>query len=43
MVWGIEAMVLEHPVSGRPLIAYSDVADGPMPRARAGTMGHAEA
>jgi iron complex transport system ATP-binding protein len=25
-VWGVEAAVLEHPVSGRPLIAYSDVA-----------------
>jgi iron complex transport system ATP-binding protein len=25
-VWGVEAAVLVHPVSGRPLIAYSDVA-----------------
>ena len=25
-VWGVEATVLEHPVSGRPLIAYSEVA-----------------
>jgi iron complex transport system ATP-binding protein len=25
-VWGVEAAVLEHPVSGRPIIAYSDVA-----------------
>ena len=38
-VWGVEAMVLEHPVSGRPLIAYSEVAgvelaDGAGQRAR---------
>jgi iron complex transport system ATP-binding protein len=25
-VWGVEAEILEHPVSGRPIIAYSDVA-----------------
>ncbi|WP_448006544.1 ABC transporter ATP-binding protein [Agromyces bauzanensis] len=31
-VWGVEASVLEHPVSGRPLIAYSEVADGRMSR-----------
>ncbi len=27
-VWGVEASVLEHPVSGRPLIAFSEVATG---------------
>ncbi len=26
-VWGVEAEVLEHPATGRPLIAYSEVAD----------------
>jgi iron complex transport system ATP-binding protein len=26
-VWGVEASVLEHPATGRPLIAYSEVAD----------------
>lgn len=26
-VWGVEAEVLEHPATGRPLIAYSQVAD----------------
>ena len=26
-VWGVEAEVLEHPSTGRPLIAYSEVAD----------------
>ncbi len=25
-VWGVEASVIEHPVTGRPLIAFSDVA-----------------
>ena len=25
-VWGVEADVLEHPATGRPLIAYSEVA-----------------
>ena len=25
-VWGVEASVLEHPATGRPIIAYSDVA-----------------
>jgi iron complex transport system ATP-binding protein len=25
-VWGVEAEVLEHPLNGRPIIAYSDVA-----------------
>ena len=24
-VWGVEASVLEHPASGRPLIAFSEV------------------
>jgi len=28
-VWGVEAEVLEHPSTGRPLIAYSEVADAP--------------
>jgi len=26
-VWGVEATVLEHPATGRPLIAYSEVAE----------------
>jgi len=26
-VWGVEATVLEHPTTGRPLIAYSEVAE----------------
>ena len=26
-VWGVEAAVLEHPATGRPLIAYSEVAE----------------
>lgn len=26
-VWGVEAEVLEHPATGRPLIAYSEVSD----------------
>ncbi|WP_136707586.1 ATP-binding cassette domain-containing protein [Agromyces sp. H66] len=34
-VWGVEASVLEHPVSGRPLIAYSEVAAERMSRAHA--------
>ena len=25
-VWGVEALVLEHPTTGRPLIAFSEVA-----------------
>ncbi|MDQ0893825.1 iron complex transport system ATP-binding protein [Agromyces ramosus] len=32
-VWGVEAIVLEHPDSGRPIIAFSDVASGPISRA----------
>ena len=28
-VWGVEAEVLEHPATGRPLIAYSEVSDAP--------------
>jgi iron complex transport system ATP-binding protein len=28
-VWGVDAEVLEHPSTGRPLIAYSAVAEGP--------------
>jgi iron complex transport system ATP-binding protein len=43
VVWGVEAAVLEHPVSGRPLIAYSDVAGDRMPRARPLTTGRTEA
>lgn len=42
-VWGVEAAVLEHPVSGRPLIAYSDVADERMPHARPVPTGRTEA
>lgn len=42
-VWGVEAMVLEHPSSGRPIIAYSDVASAPMPRAEAIPGGRVEA
>ena len=34
-VWGVEAEVLEHPASGRPLIAYSDVAGERMPQRHA--------
>ena len=35
-VWGVEAEVLEHPTTGRPLIAYSGVAvDRPVPAAPA--------
>ena len=30
-VWGVEASVLEHPTSGRPLIAFSEVAGAPRP------------
>ena len=33
-VWGVEADVLEHPSTGRPLIAYSEVADGVDRRSR---------
>ena len=43
VVWDIEAAVLEHPVSGRPLIAYSDVADERMPPARPVPTGRTEA
>jgi iron complex transport system ATP-binding protein len=46
-VWGVDAEVLEHPVTGRPLIAYSGVAgdrsDQRMPRARPVAAGHPEA
>lgn len=42
-VWGVEAAVLEHPVSGRPLIAYSDVAGERMPHARPIPMSRTEA
>ncbi|GAA4380149.1 ABC transporter ATP-binding protein [Agromyces bauzanensis] len=42
-VWGVEATVLEHPVSGRPLIAYSEVAGERMSRARAVATVDAEA
>jgi iron complex transport system ATP-binding protein len=37
-VWGVEAIVLEHPDSGRPIIAFSDVPNGPMSRADAGAV-----
>ena len=43
VVWGVEATVLEHPVSGRPLIAYSDVAGERMPQARPVTTSGTEA
>jgi iron complex transport system ATP-binding protein len=43
VVWGVEAVVLEHPVSGRPLIAYSDVAGDRMPQARPVTTSGTEA
>jgi iron complex transport system ATP-binding protein len=43
LVWGVEAAVLEHPVTGRPLIAYSDVADERMPYARPVPTGSTEA
>ncbi|MDQ0576999.1 ABC transporter ATP-binding protein [Agromyces albus] len=43
LVWGVEAAVLEHPVTGRPLIAYSDVADERMPHARPVPTGSTEA
>ena len=42
-VWGVDVEVLQHPVSGRPLIAYSDVTGERMPHAHAATAGHAEA
>ena len=46
-VWGVDAEVLEHPVTGRPLIAYSGVAgdrsEQRMPRARPVAAGHPEA
>jgi iron complex transport system ATP-binding protein len=43
VVWGVEAVVLEHPVSGRPLIAFSDVAGDRMPQARPVTTSGTEA
>jgi iron complex transport system ATP-binding protein len=46
-VWGVEAEVLEHPLTGRPLIAYSGVADEGegrrMPPPQPVAAGHAEA
>src|SRR5690606_28458238 len=30
-VWGVEASVLEHPATGRPLIAFSEVAGDRIP------------
>jgi iron complex transport system ATP-binding protein len=43
VVWGVEAVVLEHPVSGTPLIAFSDVAGDRMPQARPVTTSGTEA
>ncbi|WP_235508225.1 ATP-binding cassette domain-containing protein [Agromyces sp. Soil535] len=34
-VWGVEAQVLEHPTTGRPLIAYSEVSDAGVAGVRA--------
>ena len=34
-VWGVEAHVLAHPTTGRPLIAYSEVSDVPVAGVRA--------
>ncbi|MBT2497498.1 ATP-binding cassette domain-containing protein [Agromyces sp. ISL-38] len=42
-VWGVEAVVLAHPVSGRPLIAYSDAAGERMPHTRPVPAGRPEA
>ncbi|MDF2575308.1 MAG: iron transporter ATP-binding protein [Agromyces sp.] len=42
-VWGVEASVLEHPVNGRPLIAFSEVSDDRRVRAQAVAAGAAEA
>ncbi|GAA1798297.1 ABC transporter ATP-binding protein [Agromyces neolithicus] len=30
-VWGVEASVIEHPATGRPLIAYAGIAGAPLP------------
>lgn len=43
VVWGVEASVLEHPVTGRPLIAFSEVAGGGMPHRPGIATAHAEA
>jgi len=32
-VWGVEASVIEHPATGRPLIAYAGIADAALPLA----------
>ena len=45
-VWGVAAEVLEHPLTGRPLIAYSGVAGARMPEAHrspTGSVGAVEA
>jgi iron complex transport system ATP-binding protein len=34
-VWGVEASVIEHPSSGRPLIAFSEVTADAAPPASA--------